>query len=305
MPELKSWFLLQQQAFLKALRVLLVKPYESLMVLLLMATPLILPLLFWSVLSHVNQLTHHWRQDNRILLYLEDNLQSAKQQSLLDTIKQLPTVANVVYKSPEQGLKELSTQEGMQSVLTDLVDNPLPAVVEVTPNASLDTDSTLNALQHTLQALPGVDVAKLEFESTAELFKVVSVWGMLSHGLMVLLLIVAILMMANTLRLSFYAKHTEITVLSLIGASKRFILRPFLYLGVLYGGLSALIALIVSYIFLLFADKALSNTFVLEGTRQDWLALRFVEMLSFLLIVSVLGWLTARVSIGRQLSKPC
>ncbi len=82
------------------------------MTLLVVAMTLLLPSLCWLLANNLEQLTTQWKQSNHVYVYLQPGSSSLQQASLLAKVKQLPGVADIVLKSPEQGLAELQANQG-------------------------------------------------------------------------------------------------------------------------------------------------------------------------------------------------
>jgi cell division transport system permease protein len=121
--------------------------------------------------------------------------------------------------------------------------------------------------------------------------------------LAVLLALGALLVVGNTVRLDIQARHEEIAVMQLVGASNGFIRRPFLYSGI-WLGLAAGIAALIVVLATQFAMTAPINhlldsyehRFALSGL--PWLLAVCVPLAS-----AALGWLGAMLATARHLAE--
>lgn len=125
-------------------------------------------------------------------------------------------------------------------------------------------------------------------------------WG--AFGLMLLLIIAAILLIGNTIRLSIFARRREVEVMRLVGATNWFIRWPFMIEGLIFGLIGAVAAVILlAGTKLLIVDKVLNVSASPLGTKTDT-TIGFGP-LALILIVSgaLLGALGSGITLRRFL----
>ena len=118
-----------------------------------------------------------------------------------------------------------------------------------------------------------------------------------------LLGVALVIVIFNTIRLQILTKQEEIEVSKLIGATDRFIRRPFLYFGALQGIMGALIA----WIIITFGIQMINDNLT-ELSQLYELSLRLIPMSLFQILLlgaisGFLGWLGARLSVAQHLSR--
>ena len=292
-----------RKAMQHSLSTLMRKPFATLTTVLVVAITLSLPVLFWIIMSNMDRLTINWQQGDHISLYLQSSLSEANRQSLLSTIKKTAGVEQVILKSAAEGLAELQSQEGMTNLLLDLPENPIPAMIDVTPSKTLTDPEAVQRLFLQLQSLTGVDQAKLDVEWIKRLHALFLFITTLTQGLIVLLCFAVILIIGNTLRLAMQNNLDEIQVLKYIGAPDSYIIRPFLYAGIWYGLAGALVALLLVSCMLYglnyFGVKQLVAAFQLQFAIKG---LSLIQILGLFVLASCLGWLGACLTVKRQLT---
>jgi cell division transport system permease protein len=113
----------------------------------------------------------------------------------------------------------------------------------VTPN---DPDG-VNSIAATIssQKLPGVDEVRNREEETHKILQVTGFVKALAAGLAILLVLASVALVANTIRLSIFARRREVEVMKLVGATNWFIRWPFVIEGVIVGFLGGLVAVLV------------------------------------------------------------
>ena len=170
-----------------------------------------------------------------------------------------PRVEKVKYISKEEALEIMKKRA--PDLVEDIGFNPLPDSEEVIPK---DPDQ-IEAIAASLQPLPpGVQKVNYgERTATSILW-----WGRLIWfffvGIVLLLLAASTMLIANTIRLSIFARRREIEVMKLVGASNWFVRGPFMLEGVFTGLLGSLIAVVL---LLMVKDVAIPSIF--EGTRDS------------------------------------
>lgn len=291
-----------RQALLQSFKTLMDTPFATFMTLTVIAVALTLPALFWLLSTNIKQLTTSWQQGEHIALYLQVGLSEGDQQQLLKKIRTTQGVANAVLISPQEALRSLQQQEGLQDVNQYLTENPLPAVIDVTPEESFNQPETLNTLFQHLSAYPHVEQAKLDMQWVSRLYAILSFVTALAKAFMILLGFAVIMIIGNTLRLAIHKHYNEVKVLKLIGATNAYIARPFLYSGLWFGFLGAILALVLVYIFLWSLTAAFHEVLVLYHLQSMQIIFSWQACIALILIAMTLGWLGARLSIGRQLA---
>jgi len=217
------------------------EPGASLLTALAIGITLALPAALHVLLQNVNAVSYSWESALQASLFLKDSVDADSGRTLARDIGKRPGVARATYISREQSLAEFKELSGFGEALDLLEDNPLPAVIVVTPQRDLPR-ATLDRLIDDLSRLKEVEVAKLDRKWLDRLYALLAIVER------VVLLIAAVLAMAvivtvgNTIRLHIENRREEIVVMKLIGAPDSFIRRPFLYTGFWYGLAGGLVA---------------------------------------------------------------
>ena len=112
----------------------------------------------------------------------------------------------------------------------------------------------------------------------------------------------AIAVTFNTIRLEILSQREEIEVASLIGATARFIRRPFLYYGALLGLLGGLAAWAVVWAAVEALNTGLADLAVTYGASWRLQPLSVRDAAALLGFAAALGWLGAWLSVSRHLA---
>lgn len=214
----------------------------SLMTAAVIGIALALPSGLYLLLDNLGELSSSWDGQASLSVFLQDTVTAKGARKLADRLANWPEVETVDLVSPKQALEEFGQQSGLGSALEALDENPLPAVLIITPVAGHLAPATAAALQSKLAALPETALAQLDLEWVQRLAAMLEIArrGILVIG--ALLALAVLLVIGNTIRLEIQNRRDEIVVTKLIGATNGFVRRPFLYSGVWYGVLGAGIA---------------------------------------------------------------
>jgi len=289
-----------RQALRTCIRPMLQSPLSTFSTLLVLAITLMLPTLFWTASDNLKKLSENWNAQGQLTVYFKTSLSGEELNVVQAKIHNIEGIADTRFISAEEGLKDLGQQEGMQDVLKDLPKNPLPAATIVIPDLSQQDQDSLVQLKRKLQSIQGVDIVKLDIQWIQRLQAILKMLHQIANLIILILGIAVVLIISNTLRLSIQNNQEEIRILKLIGAPDRFILRPFLYAGIIYGLFAAIEAVILSNICL--SVVAISVEQVARQYDVQWPLSHtsLPETISILFFSIILGWLAALISVKKQ-----
>ena len=273
----------------------------TIVVWLLIGIALALPGALYLLGLNLERAAGDWQGRPGLSVYFEPGLDIAVATALADRLRGDADVVDVYLVTPEEALAELGGQSALADsahVFDALDTNPLPATIR----ASLALDSPperLVELAGSLLAAAGVDDVVIEKTWIERLAAMREVVERIAIVVALLLGVGAVLVSAASVRLAIAARLAEQEVLALVGATRRHIRRPFLYLGVLYGAGGALVAAVLLSGALIAVEEPLAQLF--ESYGADLYLAGFDPM--FLLALfgtgAVLGALGARLAANR------
>jgi cell division transport system permease protein len=160
-----------------------------------------------------------------------------------------PRVKRVEFISKEAAYRE---ERKRNPEAYDLLgSNPLPDTFRVYPERPEDIVAVRNALSPLAPAGgrvpidPSIDEVRNREEDTNKILSATRVVKLTMAGLAVLLVIASILLVANTIRLSLYARRREVEVMKLVGATNWFIRWPFVIEGLIVGAMGGVLAVLL------------------------------------------------------------
>jgi cell division transport system permease protein len=222
-------------------------------------------------------------------VYLKNGATQADIDRVRDVIlTKAPGVKSVQFVSKEQAYKE---QRKRNPEAYDLLGaNPLPDLFRVTPVHPEGITKIANALTPPSPSGgrapidPAIDDVHNREEDTQKILSVTRAVKLTTAMLVMLLVIASVLLIANTIRLSLYARRREVEVMKLVGATDWFIRWPFVLEGVLVGALGGLLAVLLLGVVKVAVVDPLQADFALVAAPQT---MNFAALVALLLAASV------------------
>lgn len=199
---------------------------------------------FLILVLNMNRLAGMLESQVQISVYLEDHLTDREKRQLEYDITSLQGIDTVKYVDRDEAKTRLQERLGDQKYLLDALsdDNPLPDAFEVTVTTPAVVESAASAIS----AMSGVEEAKYGQDVIEHLFDITRLMRICGLVLMLLLGAATLFIIANTIRLTVFARRKEIAIMKYVGATDWFIRWPFLLEGIVlgcFGGIIAAVAL--------------------------------------------------------------
>ena len=201
--------------------------------------------LFFVIAVNVNLFAEMVKQDyDTVEVYLLDSTDTDKAQSIMDTLEAVGGVTSVEYRTKDQALNILKERWGESGYLLEsLGENPLPNSLLV----KVDDLSAANKVNSVASKLDGVESTKYYKETVDKLTKVTNFIEIAMIVIMIFLIIVSVVVVSNTIKLTVLARAKEISIMKYVGATNWFVRGPFLVEGIIIGIISSLVAAGITY----------------------------------------------------------
>ncbi len=285
---------------LRALRNMRQWPFLCTASILTMAVALATVATFFLVVVNIDQLAMRWTKEIQIIAYLQKPPATRNLAALVDKLKSFPEVESVKYVSPTDAMESFKKHLGSDASLLDGVSKKLlPASFEMGLYPEFRNQQGIAGVIEKLENTLEVDDLRYgqkwlkRFNDFARTLRFV---GVVLGGF---LLLAALFIVSNTIKLTLYARRDELEIMALVGATMRFIKIPFMLEGAiqgLIGGLLSLVFLSLSFIFII--SRAL-NSFWLTPNGFDLLFLTINQQVILVLAGVVLGVLGSLSSLRR------
>jgi len=293
-----GWLRHQKHALTAALNRLRAHPVSTLLTALAMGVAISLPGVLYLGLNNLSRVAGDLPAQPEISVFLDTRISDAQQLAIAARLKQ-PDIAAARFVPRDEALAALSASQGLTDISAGLTQNPLPDAWVVRPR---DTSrEALARVADELGKLPGVAEAHLD-SLWADRLQAALAIGRAGVWLLSSLFAIALVAISgNAIRAQVLARRDEILVSRLIGATDRYIRRPFLYLGALQGLLGGLAAIGVLAIAGGILRAPVERLATLYGSTFHLLPPTAIEIAAVLAFTAALGWLGAWLSVTRSL----
>ena len=228
---------------------------------------------------------------NRVVVdaYLKDSATESDRVELQRELQATSGVKSVEYISKDEALRELGHKvNDAQAKIELLGSNPLPSLFRVTPE---DPDE-LKAI--VAQIAPGgtprfdaIDDVQNRESDTGKILSATGLVKGLGAVMATLLILASIALIANTIRLSVFARRREVEVMKLVGATNWFIRWPFVIEGVIVGFLGGVLSVLL---------LAIAKTTVVDPLSDRFALFAGPDTIDFPLLVVLLLFACVAVS---------
>ncbi len=174
-----------------------------------------------------------------ISVFLDNGLTAAAENTLQKRIAADPRVLAVTFIPRAEGLRQMRERLRGQIDTSLLTNNPLPDALRV----KVVEPSEVHAVAAAIGKMPGVATVSYAQDAVTKALRVGDVFARLGLVVVGVLVLVAAIIISNTIRLTVLARRREIAIMQLVGATNGFIRGPFVFEGLLAGVIGAAIAL--------------------------------------------------------------
>lgn len=227
-------------------------------------------------------------------------------QSLQLTLEDRPEVARVALTSREESLSQYraanSEDEVAIQALEELGENPFGASLAV----QAENTAQYADIEEFLRNQPDVQplIERINYQDNEEainrLTNITNAVEQATFFIMLILVVAAVLITFNTIRLAIYTTRDEIGVMRLVGASNMYIRGPFMLQGIMYGFIAGVIALLIMYPMVLWLGPKTEAFF--EFNVLDYFVADFPIIFAILVGIGVvLGLLSSILAVARYL----
>ncbi len=184
----------------------------------------------------------NFKEQFEISIFLSDKAKKEDIAKLQQEIKAKPYAKKVTFLSKEEAYKTYIKELG-EDFMQELDENPLKNNINLFIKASyFDVDKMQNIEKELLKNkfIEDVSYSKATIKNINGIVKKISFWLLVFSGL---LSIIAFVLINSYLRLAVYSKRFNIKTMQMVGATKRFIRKPFLYKSIKLGMIGAILAI--------------------------------------------------------------
>lgn len=219
---------------------------------------------------NAKKVADHFREQVVVTIYLNDSAKQVEVDQLENTLAMAEYSKSTEYVSKEQAAELMKAETG-EDFMDFVGYNPLQNSIDVYLKADYVTNETLDGITEELANKKFIEDITYD-NDLVELMnnnvKKITFWVLLLSAIFTL---IAVLLINSSIRLAVYSKRFIIKTMQMVGATKTFIRRPFVFKSVQLGVIGAIVALIgmgivLHYLNLMFPELELLQKPVLVGS---------------------------------------
>lgn len=184
---------------------------------------------------------------DKVVVYLNDDANEDSIRAIIKKAEGTGYVKDVSYTSKEQAWQDFSKNMELTNdayFLEGMEENPLPASITL----QLSNIKQVKTVANTLQGMPGVYQVDYLNELIGKIVQINDWVRILGVAVVAILLIIAIVLIHNTIKSTIANRSQEIQIMKYIGASDGYIRRPLLIEGMFFGVVAGALALVLVYL---------------------------------------------------------
>lgn len=193
---------------------------------------------FVLIWTNINEATRNIEQTFQVRVLIDRIATEEEEATLKTQIQGLEHVTDVVYRSKDEELEHYKKTITSDFDVIEGDKNPLNNVYVV----SVDKGENLDKVAQDIRKLAKVEAANYGSTDVETILGNINAVRIVLAVLASIFVVFAVLLVSNTIRLTILARRTEIEIMRLVGATKRYIRAPFKYEGAYIGLISGLLA---------------------------------------------------------------
>ncbi|KQM38719.1 cell division protein FtsX [Chryseobacterium sp. Leaf201] len=218
----------------------------------------------------------------------KDSVKIAKMEA--EVYKEIQTLAPV--KKATYITREMASQEAKKSMGIDtdalFEENIFPSSIEIALKPEYVDPAKIDSALKVIKAVPGIIDVKNDSTLMVDVYNNLSRILKWILGFSVLFLILAVVLINNSIRLKIFSKRFIIKTMQLVGAKRRFILKPFIIEAVILGAIGSLIGLLALFGVWYYFTSQIGSAFVQDTNQYFWLVLLIIGVGVLITVLSTI-----------------
>ena len=250
----------------------------------------ILPGAAWVTSKNLSIIEHNLKNNMTLNVFLREDLSNIDLDNLKQRFLSLNGVRSANFISKEKALDKMRGVFGSE-MLQGLDDNPLPASFMLHVDQTIFQPKAAEGLIKKISSFPEVDDVVFAGEMINRLSRIMKSIEIIGLALSILVAFTAIFIVANTIRITIADRRKTVEIMQLVGATRSYILTPFVLLGGMLGILGAALAMMTLTWLSAYVTLHLVNVVFIEVH----------EIVAFVLTGLLLGMIGALIATRRYL----
>lgn len=237
--------------------------------------------IFFAATQNINNFIESVKEEQAIQVNIKRTATDEEIAQLKTEIESIEGVNTITLKTKEEFLEYL--KEKFKSKAYTLAQYEKNNVL---PNAYIVTFKNLEQveeIQAQIEKLENVSSIAERNQTVSTLLNVAKGVKIVTGGLLVLLIVISVVIISNTIKLTVYARRREISIMKYVGATNNFIRFPFIIEGIIIGIVSGAVTILLVGVVYNLTVSQLASSVTLQ--RMGLQLLSFAEMFNLIAVV--------------------
>ncbi len=252
--------------------------------------------LLGMLVLNAKKVSDHFKEQVVLTIYLKDTAKEVEIKQLEKSLAMTDYVKTTEYVSKEQAAEFMKEENG-EDFMDFVGYNPLQNSIDVHLKANFVTSDQLEKISEEALSKNFVDEVTYDNDLVTLMnnnVKKISFWVLVISGVFTL---IAVLLINSSIRLAVYSKRFTIKTMQMVGATKQFIRRPFVWKSVRLGIIGGVLALFGMAIVLFYLNKTFPELELLSNPLLVALLFLFVFALGI-----IITWISTHIATQRFLN---
>jgi len=248
------------------------------------------------ILLKSTKVANHFKEKFSVTLFLKDDVSKTNIENLRESLMKEEFAREIVFISKEEAAKFYSKDLG-EDFVSYLGTNPLKNSIDIYLKAEFVNPEKVTEISNRFQKnafVFEVSYNQLLVDSLTKNIQRISFWLLVLSSFFGL---IAIILINSSIRLSIYSKRFNIKTMQMVGATKSFIRRPFIWNSIRLGLVGAFIAIAGLFVTIYFINQKIPTLELL----QDYLTLTYIGI-GVILVALIITWLSTFFATQRFLN---
>ena len=254
----------------------------------------LLALVGW-VFINARLIVNHVKENVGFQVYLKEDAPQPEIDKLKKTIDAAIYIKSATYKSKEEAAEEMKKKTG-DDFVAFLGFNPLPSAINANIKAEYANPDSLAWIEKEIASEKIVRELVYQKVLVENINKNTQKISAIILFFSFILIVIAVALINNTIRLSIYAKRFLIRTMYLVGATQSFIRKPFILSGIINGIIAGIVADIMVVVFIIASNKFIPELLVVQNPN-----FLLVLFLATILLGIIISGLSVALSVRRYL----
>jgi cell division transport system permease protein len=235
---------------------------------------------------NTKKMADHFKEQITISVFLKENAKEVEVEQLQKSLAMAPYTKTATYVSKEDAAEQHSEEIG-ENFIDFLGYNPLKNSIDIQLNADFVSPGQLEEIAAEISKKGYVDEVSYDKPLVgllSENVKRISIWILVASGVFTF---IAVLLINSSIRLSIYSKRFIIKTMQMVGATKIFIRRPFIWTNIKLGMLGSLVAMLALAGVLFYLNKNFPELNLFQDTTT--LIVLFTSVFALGVLISLIS----------------